>query len=179
MAEETTTAQDPAAQPDAIDSSIPAEEASIASGEEHTEAGGPGPVEGALDIQAQGQEAEQDSESRSRELEAEVSRLHATIEEQASELANLREQVASAAKRYRSALLTSAPEVPEELIQGETVAELDQSLVSAKQIVEKIASQLEAHVAAERVPSGAPPRREADLSALSPREKILYALQRG
>ena len=174
MAEETTTAQDPAAQPDAIDPSIPADEASTGSREESAEAGGPGPVEG-----AQGQEAEQDSESRSWELEAEVSRLHTTIEEQASELANLREQVASAAKRYRSALLTSAPEVPEELIQGETVDELDQSLVSAKQIVEKIASQLEAHVAAERVPSGAPPRRGADLSALSPREKILYALQRG
>ena len=179
MAEETTTAQDPAAQPDTIDPSIPTDEATTGSREESAEAGGPGPVEGALDIQAQDQEAEQDGESRSRELEAEVSRLHATIEEQASELANLREQVASAAKRYRSALLTSAPEVPEELIQGETVAELDRSLISAKQIVEKIASQLEAHVAAERVPSGAPPRREADLSALSPREKILYALQRG
>ena len=179
MAEETTTAQDPAAQPDAIAPSIPADEPSTASRDESAEAGGPGAVEEASNIQAQGQEAEQDSEGRSRELEAEVSRLHTTIEEQETELTNLREQVASAAKRYRSALLASAPEVPEELIQGETVAELDQSLVSAKQIVEKIASQLEAHVAAERVPSGAPPRREADLSALSPREKILYALQRG
>ena len=179
MAEETTTAQDPAAQPDAIEPSIPTDEPSTASRDESTEAGGPEPVEGALDIQTQGQKAEQDSEGRSRDLEAEVSRLHTTIEEQETELANLREQVASAAKRYRSALLASAPEVPEELIQGETVAELDQSLVSAKQIVEKIASQLEAHVAAERVPSGAPPRRGVDLSTLSPREKILYALQRG
>ena len=179
MAEERTTAEGLESRPETTESPTSEGEGSTGIEGAETQAQAPEPVEGALDIQAPGPEAEQDSESRAQDLEAEVSQLHTTIENQEAELANLRQQVASAAKRYRSALLASAPEVPEELIQGETVDELDRSLISAKQVVEKIASQLEAHVAAERVPSGAPPRREADLSALSPREKILYALQRG
>jgi len=38
--------------------------------------------------------------------------------------------------------------------------------------------QLEAQAEAERVPTGAPARTPPDLGALSPQEKIAYALRR-
>ena len=118
-------------------------------------------------------------ERRVQELEAEVQRIHSTLEEREQELSSLREQVDSAATRYRAVLLASAPEVPEELVQGKTIDELDTSLASARIIVEKIAQKLESQEPSDRVPAGAPPRRPPDLSALSPQEKILYGLQRG
>ena len=74
--------------------------------------------------------------------------------------------------------LAAPPEVPEELIQGEMPEDLEASLASARKVVEKIARQLEERVSSERVPVGAPVRRGPDISALSPKEKILYALQR-
>ncbi|MEE9199236.1 MAG: hypothetical protein V3U26_05510 [Dehalococcoidia bacterium] len=119
------------------------------------------------------------AQGRVQELEEQVGRLTSRLEVQEREQAVLQEQLTSAAARYRAALLAGAPEVPEELVQGRTVEELDASLASARRIVEKVAQRLEAQVASERVPTGAPPRKAPDLSALSPREKILHALQRG
>ena len=122
---------------------------------------------------------EEDFPGRVEQLEAETGQLRTALEERDSELTSLRERMASATTRYRVALLAGAPEVPEELVHGQTVEELDESLASARKVVDKIAGQLEAQVASARVPAGAPPRREPDLGALSPKEKILYALQKG
>ena len=130
-----------------------------------------------VDEQDEVEEAELDDQSLV--LNAEIEKLRSTVAVQQSELAGLRQEVADAAGRYRDALLAGSPELPEELIQGQTVEELDQSLASAKRIVEKVASRLEAQATVDRVPSGAPARRSADLTALSAREKILYALQKG
>ncbi|MFQ5874300.1 MAG: hypothetical protein ACE5JL_10930 [Dehalococcoidia bacterium] len=117
-------------------------------------------------------------EGQVQELETEVSRLRSSLEVREHELETLQQQMSSVTTRYRQALVASAPEVPEELIQGQTVEELDASLASARGIVEKIARQLESQAASERVPAGAPPRRPPDMSAMSPKDKILYALQR-
>ena len=117
-------------------------------------------------------------EVRVRELEREIGGLRSTIGERSQEVEALKWEIAKAAIRYRAALLAAVPEVPEELVQGQTVEELDASLASARRVVEKIAGQLESQAAAQRVPSGVPPRRGPDLGALSPREKILYALQK-
>lgn len=118
------------------------------------------------------------ADGRVQELEVEVNQLRSSLEEREAELGNLREQMSTATSRYRAALLSSVPEVPEELVQGDTIEELDASLASARSIVEKVAQQLGSQVATEQVPTGAPPRRPPDLSAMSPHEKILYALQR-
>ena len=45
-------------------------------------------------------------------------------------------------------------------------------------MVERIRSNLEAQLAEQRVPTGAPIRSAPDLSALSARDKIAYALTR-
>lgn len=108
----------------------------------------------------------------------EIERLTTLVSEQESELNGLREQVQSTMDRYRSALIAGAPDLPEELIQGGTIEELDRSMESARKIVEKVASRLETRAPEARVPSGAPPRRPADLSGLSAREKIMYAINK-
>ena len=112
------------------------------------------------------------------ELEGQVSRLRADLEKRDEELASLRERMTNSTARYRTAILSGAPEVPEELVRGDTVEELDASLVQARGIVEKVAQRLGSQVASEQVPAGSPPRRPPDLVAMSPHEKILYALQR-
>ena len=110
------------------------------------------------------------------ELEATVAELRATLEERETELQAMRHQLASATARYREALLASAPEVPEELVSGATPEEVEASLAQARQMVERIRSHIEAQLAEQRVPTGAPIRSAPDLSSLSAQEKIAYAL---
>ena len=108
----------------------------------------------------------------------EIERLNALVDEKDTELSGMRHQIDFAVGRYRIALMVSAPELPEELINGKTIVELDNAMESAKKIVEKVASRLGVRTPEDRVPSGAPARRQADLSGLSPREKILYAINK-
>ena len=112
------------------------------------------------------------------EREASVQKLTLALEERENTVSHLQEQLALATSKYRSALLSSAPEVPEELVQGQAIEEIEASMAQARQMVERIRNQLEAQVASERVPTGAPTRSAPDLSALSPQEKIAYALGR-
>ncbi len=112
------------------------------------------------------------------EREASIQKLTSDLEERGSVVSRLQEQLASAVDKYRDALLSSAPEVPQELVQGQTIGELDVSMAQARQMVERIRNQIEAQAASERVPAGAPLRSGPDVSALSPAEKIAYALGR-
>ena len=64
----------------------------------------------------------------------------------------------------------------EELITGDTVEAINQSLENARALISRVRQVLEEEVAKTRVPSGAPQRAPPDLSALSPREKIQYAI---
>ena len=128
-----------------------------------------------------------------RALEARLAQLESKMEEQrmalaareeevqrrGQEAAALKEQLGMAVGRYREMVLAKAPEVPEELVGGETIAEVDAALATAQAMVDRVRKQLEARAAAERVPMGAPARTPPDLSGLSPKEKIVYALSRG
>ena len=75
------------------------------------------------------------------------------------------------AERYRTVLLQAAPDVLPELVQGESVDELDRSLVTARETVARVREQMQTQAAA-RIPAGSPARGEPDLSGLSPAEKI-------
>ncbi len=117
------------------------------------------------------------------EPQAELEQLRgqlARIEEQRagfeSQATALREGLAHAVARYRTHLLAGDPEVPEELVHGETPQEVETSFASARQMVERMKQGLEARATSERVPAGAPVRGRPDLSSLSPAEKISYAL---
>lgn len=126
------------------------------------------------------------------ELEEAVGRLEGELRERGEIIRSYMEEVAQrdkqieqlkghleqAVARYRQQLLAQSPEVPEELVKGETVAEVEASLAAAQKLVERVRRQLEARLSAERVPPGAPARTRPDLSALSPKDKIAYALAR-
>lgn len=100
------------------------------------------------------------------------------VQELESQLAESRQKAGQAAVKYRSLLLANSPEVPEELVQGEMVEEVEASFARARQVVERVKRGLEARLQGERVPAGAPPRMGLDLSGLSPTEKIAYGLAR-
>lgn len=117
------------------------------------------------------------------QLSASLRELQAQVAARDEELSALREQVEAlqgslkaAASKYRDALLASKPEVPPDLVSGETVEEVDQHLEAAMRMVAQLRSHLESQAQALRVPSGAPARRAPDLSALSPAEKIIHGL---
>lgn len=97
----------------------------------------------------------------------------------------LRTQAAATAERsqhdtarYRDLVVRAEPAVPPELIAGDTIAAIDDSLAAARTTVGRVRSHLEAQSQAARVPAGAPPRSAPDLSALSPEQKIRLGLQR-
>lgn len=113
----------------------------------------------------------------------EVAGLRAALEEREARIASLerdfgalRKEMAVALQRYRASLLASAPEVPEELVQGDTVQQVEEAFARARGMVQRIRSDLEAQASRERVPAGAPVRSAPDMLSLSPREKISYGL---
>jgi chromosome segregation ATPase len=117
------------------------------------------------------------------QLSASLREAEAQLAARDEELATLREQVETlqaslkaAASKYRSALLASQPEVPPDLVNGETVEEVDQKLEAALRMIAQLRGHLESQAQAARVPTGAPARRAPDLSALSPAEKIVHGL---
>jgi uncharacterized coiled-coil protein SlyX len=119
-----------------------------------------------------------DWKATSDELQTRIAQLEQGIASKDSELAAIKETLASGVAKYRAAVLASAPDVPEELVKGETVEAIDDSLEQARGIVAKVRQQLEVEAEEKRVPAGAPPRTHQDLSALSPAEKIAYALRK-
>ena len=68
------------------------------------------------------------------------------------------------------------PGVPAELITGDTIEEVNVSLKNAQAIVDRVRQEMEAEASKTKIPAGAPQRTPPDLSALSPREKIKYAI---
>jgi DNA repair exonuclease SbcCD ATPase subunit len=116
---------------------------------------------------------------------AENEALRAQIEALQSEVASLREgltaaqdQARSTATKYRDAILAVAPEVPADLVRGDSIEEIEASLAQARQIVSRLREHLEAQTPAP-VPAGAPPRTRQEFSDLSPQEKIALGLRRG
>ncbi len=85
---------------------------------------------------------------------------------------------ASAAARYREAVLAHEPSLPADLVAGETVEDVDAAVERARQTVAQVRQRIEQEAASQRVPAGAPVRSAPDLSDLSPSEKIRLGLQR-
>lgn len=100
------------------------------------------------------------------------------LELREKEALQLQDKLTLAAAKYRSLLLSGAREIPEELVVGETVEDVEASFARAREMVERVKSRLESQIEAGRIPPGAPLRGKPDLSSLSPREKIAYGLSR-
>ena len=134
------------------------------------------PVAGLGAELAQAREALVEREGEVARLAEGLAQAEEELEQRAQRIEGLEEELRQTLARYRSALLEASPDVPPELVQGEDVEALELSLAQAREMVLRIRRQLEAQVAAERVPTGAPTRSAPNLSSLSAREKIVRAL---
>ena len=86
------------------------------------------------------------------------------------------DSLAEAVASYKAAVVRANPDVMEELLSGDTIESVDESLEKARALIGKVRQGLETEISLARVPAGAPERRTPDLSSLSPREKIQYAI---
>ena len=124
------------------------------------------------------------------ELESELAARSERLEALEEHAASLERELASTVSRYRLSLLDTAPDVPGELVVGDSAEELESSLVNAKALVAQVRARLMESVDAEhrnageenaapRMPAGAPPRHSSDGSSdLTPRDKIALGLER-
>ncbi len=117
-------------------------------------------------------ELEQAVASRDNQIDA----LKQSVLELEQRLGEAEERLAQAVSSYRALAVKSNPGVPEEAIVGDSIEEIDASLAGAQALIDRLRQELEAEIAAARIPAGAPQRTPADLSALSPRDKIQYAI---
>lgn len=105
-----------------------------------------------------------------------IAALTQSAAELEQKLTELEEGLAQAISSYRALAVKYNPSVPEEQVTGDSIEEIDRSLASAQALINRVRQELEAEMAAARIPAGAPQRTPADLSALSPRDKIQYAI---
>ena len=130
-----------------------------------------------------------DGEEPSAEALAELAALaeadRAVDIEVAGELAGARRALdeqraltAAAVARYREAMLRAEPDLPPELVSGDSIDAVDASLAAARRTVAQIRSRLAAEAEPPRgFPTGSPARGEPSADGLSAAEKIAYGLQ--
>ena len=108
--------------------------------------------------------------------DAEIAALKQASTEAEGKVAELESALAQAVAGYKELVIETNPGVLAELITGNTVGEVNESLKNAQALIERVKQEMNSEAAKTRVPAGAPQRTPLDLSALSPREKIQYAI---
>lgn len=109
--------------------------------------------------------------------------VEAALEATRRELEEQRRLALAAVARYRDAALAAEPDLPADLISGETLEEVDASLAAARRTVAQIRQRLaeEAETAesfARGFPAGAPARLGPSTEGMSAAEKIARGLER-
>jgi DNA repair exonuclease SbcCD ATPase subunit len=110
------------------------------------------------------------------ELQGAVTGLEQSNLELEQKLAEVSNTLSQAIASYKARVIESHPEVPAELIAGDTIEAVDNSLGSAQSLISKVREGIEAEMKMTRIPAGAPLRAAIDFSALSPREKIQHGI---
>jgi chromosome segregation ATPase len=78
---------------------------------------------------------------------------------------------------YKELAVQASPGLVAEMVQGDTIEAVNESLKNARELVERVKQKVAEENVSVRVPAGAPQRALPDLSSLSPREKIKYAME--
>ena len=108
--------------------------------------------------------------------DSDIAALKQAQDELEGKLSATSETLTEAVASYRALAIQTNPEVMEELVSGDTIEAIEESLKKARSLIDKVKQGLESEISLAKVPAGAPERRSPDLSALSPREKIQYAI---
>ncbi len=109
--------------------------------------------------------------------ESEIVALKKELDELKQAVDEANKAIAQAVTAYREMAVEATPGLPAELIRGDTIEAIDESVRNARAIMEKVRQEIETEAARTRIPVGAPRRAPLDLSALSPREKIQQGLK--
>jgi hypothetical protein len=109
----------------------------------------------------------------------ELNALKQSLDEARGASAELAGALAGAVAAYREIIVQANPAVLADMIAGGSIEEIDRSLESARAVMERARREIEAAALRTRIPAGAPQRTPPDMSALTPREKIRYALGGG
>jgi len=136
-------------------------------------------LEGEKKARAAAEAALTEKDKRIGEMQAEGEALRAernNLMTQLAELTQVKEAHSRAVAKYLEAARALSPSIPEDVIAGATIEEIDASLARARSIADSVKKALEAQAKEARVPAGAPARGEISLDALSPREKIAAGL---
>ncbi len=135
----------------------------------------------------------QENESLTRELESrdatiirleqalvtkdsEITALKQSLDDTEQSLDELGKALPQAVAAYKEIVVQANPGILTELIAGDSIEEVNESLKNARALMERVRQEMEAEAAKTRVPAGAPQRAPLDLSSLSAREKIQYAI---
>jgi len=78
---------------------------------------------------------------------------------------------------YKELVLVTNPLLPREMISGSTIEELTASIQKANSLVDAVKTSLAAVQEQVKIPAGAPPRKEPDISSMSTVEKINYGME--
>ena len=108
--------------------------------------------------------------------ESEIAALKTSESELQEKLSALSKSLKEAVTSYKTRIIQMNPGITEELISGETIEAVETSLEKAIGLISRVKKSVEKEISHTRVPAGAPGRRTSDLSGLSPREKIQYAI---
>ena len=108
--------------------------------------------------------------------DTELTAVKKSVGELQEKLSNTGTALTEAVAGYRALVLQTNPGVAGELIGSESISVINESLAKAKSLIGKVRQSVEKDIARTRVPIGSPGRQAPDLSALSPREKIHYAI---
>ena len=108
--------------------------------------------------------------------DGEISALNRSLDEAKGASVELTQRLALAIDAYRGLVIQMNPGVLADMVTGDSIERINESLQSARAIMEKARREIEADAARARVPAGAPQRTPPDMSALSAREKIQYGL---
>jgi hypothetical protein len=108
--------------------------------------------------------------------DTEITALRKSETELKEKLAAAGKSLTAAVAGYKSRVLQLNPGITEELINGDTIEAINTSMEKAISLVGRVKKSVEKEISNIKVPAGAPGRRASDLSALSPREKIQYAI---
>ena len=110
------------------------------------------------------------------EKDSELTSLKQTVAESDRRIAELNDALTVAVSSYKERVIEQSPAVLAELVTGNTIEEVNESVENARSLMARVRQEMEAEVSRTRVPTGAPQRAPVDLSSLSPREKIQYAV---
>ena len=108
--------------------------------------------------------------------ESEITDLNQSLHEAKQALDELSKALPQAVAAYKEVILQGNPGVLAELITGDNIEEVNESLKNARTLMERVRQEIDEEVSKTRIPAGAPQRTPLDLSVLTPREKIKYAI---